>query len=165
MHLKDRLIEKGWSRKDIKKTLSIIEKAKKNKHPKIKILDKSVFWISLILAIVGNFIISIALIPVLLALNGFQLYIVVLTLAFSFGLLFELLIRTIGHLQTKHHIFLSIIIPIIALINFFIIVLVANSLEEILKIENTQNPILVGIVYAVGFILPYSVYQLFLKDK
>ena len=164
MHnIKERLIEKGWSRKDINKTLKIIEKAKKNKHPKIKILDKSVYWISLLLAIIGNLIVSIALIPVLLALKSFQLYLVIITIGVSFGLLFELLIRTIEHLETKHHIFLSVIIPIIAVVNIIIIVLFSNRLEEMINIQNPQNPFLIGVVYAVAFMLPYVVYQFFLK--
>ena len=160
--LKKRLVEKGWDKKDINKTLKIIEKAKANKHPHIKILDKSVYWISLIVAIIGNIIISISLIPVLLALRSFQLYLIIITMGIAFGLLFELLIRTIEHLETKHHIFLSIIIPINAVINIIVIIIFSNRLEGAI---NIQNPVLIGVVYAVAFILPYSIYQLFLKNK
>ncbi len=164
-NIKKRLAEKGWSKRDINKTIKLIEKAKKNKHPKIKILDKAVYWFSLILAIIGNFIISIALIPVLLALKGIQLYIVIITIGLAFGLLFELLIRSIEHLKTKHHIFLSIIVPLIAIINFIIIVLLSNTIEKIIKIENLHNPFSIGIVYAIAFILPFAIYQIFLKDR
>ena len=80
----------------------------------------------------------------------------------AFGLLFELLIRTNEHLETKHHIFLSIIIPINAVINIIVIILFSNRLEGAI---NIQNPVLIGVVYAVAFILPYSIYQLFLKNK
>lgn len=162
-NIKDSLIKKGWSKRDINKTIKIIEKAKKNKHPRIKLLDKSVYLFSLILAIIGNFIISLALIPELLVLNGPQLFIVIITIGLAFGLLFELLIRSIEHLEAKHHIFLSIIIPIIAVINFVNIVLFSERIKEIIKIENPQNPFLVGIVYAIAFIFPYVIYQIFLK--
>ena len=161
--IKKRLEEKGWSKRDINKTLKILEKAKKN--PKIKILDKSVYWISLLVAIIGNIIISISLIPFLLALRSFQLYLIIITMGIAFGLLFELLIRTIEHLETKHHLFLSIIIPIIAVINIIAIVLFSNRLEEAINIQNPHNPVLIGVVYAVAFMLPYSIYQLFLKNK
>jgi len=161
-NIKNRLIEKGWSKKDIIKTINIIEKAKKNKHSKIKLLDKLVYWISLAVAIGGNFIIAVALMPELITLNGFQLYLVIITLGISFGLLFEILIRTIEHLKTKHHILLITIIPILAVINFIIIL---NNTKKLIGIENPQNPILVGIVYAIAFILPYAVYQIFLKNK
>lgn len=163
--IKKRLEQKGWSKKDISKTVRIIEQAKANRHPKIKILDKSVYWISLLIAIIGNFIISISLIPVLLALNSLPLYIVLVTIGISFGLLFELLIRTIEHLEARHHIFLGIIMPVIAAINVVIIVTFSNNLEKIINIENPHSPLLVGIIYALAFMLPYLVYQLFLKEK
>jgi hypothetical protein len=160
--IKNHLIEKGWNKKDISRTIKIIERAKKNRHPQIKILDKFVYWYSLLLAIIGNLIISIALIPVLLALKGAQLYTVIITLGLAFGLLFELLIRGIENLETKHHLFLGIIIPVIAVINFII---VSNNMKTFIGIENPQNPVIVGIVYAVAFILPYAVYQVFLKNR
>ena len=97
--IKNKLVEEGWKKRDINKTIRIIEKAKENKHPKIKLLDKTVYWFSLLIAIVGNLIISISLIPVLLALKGQQLYFIIIVLGISFGLLFELLIRTIENLK------------------------------------------------------------------
>jgi|TARA_B100001964_G_scaffold225533_1_gene273463 hypothetical protein len=161
-NVKKYLIEKGWNKSDVNKTIKIIESAKKNKHPKIKLLDKAVYWISLIIAIIGNFIISVALVPLLLALSGMRLYLIIITLGFAFGLLFELLIRGIEHLETKHHIFLSIIIPIITLINFIII---SNNIKKFIGIENPQNPIMTGAVYAIAFILPYIIYQILLKES
>ena len=162
--IKKRLIEKGWKKEDINKTLGIIEKAKENKHPKIKILDKAVYWISLLIAVTGNFIISISLIPFLLALKSFQLYAAVITIGVSFGLLFELLIRTI-ELQTKHHIFLGIFIPVIAVVNVFMIVLFSNNFMQSINIQNPQNPLFVGAVYAIFFMIPYISYNAFLKDR
>ncbi|MBI2134800.1 hypothetical protein HYU09_02335 [Candidatus Woesearchaeota archaeon] len=163
--IKKRLERKGWSKKEIIRASRIIEHAKANRHPRIKILDKLVFWISLLIAIIGNFIISISLIPILLALNNLPLYLVLITLGISFGLLFELVIRTIEHLEAKHHIFLGIMVPITAVINVVIIVAFSNNLEKAINIQNPHNPLLVGVVYALAFILPYLVYQLFLKDK
>ena len=160
--IKNHLIEKGWSKSDINRTIRIIERAKKNKHPQIKILDKFVYWFSLLIAIIGNLFITISLIPTLIALRGFQLYLVIITLGISFGLLFELLIRSIENLETRHHLFLGIIIPVIAVINFIIIL---NNMEKLVGIENPQDPIIIGAIYAIAFILPYISYQVFLKNR
>lgn len=161
--LKKRLREKGWTSKDINKTIKIVKEAKEKKHPAIKVLDKAIYWIALIIAIIGNLIISISLIPFLMALKSVQLFSVIIVLGFSFGLLFELLIRSIEHLESKHHIFLSILIPLVAVINVFIITLVSNNIEKIFKIDNPQNPYIVGIVYAISFILPFIFYKLVMK--
>jgi hypothetical protein len=160
--IKNYLVEKGWNKKDINKTLKIIEKAKKSKSLQIKALDKFVYWFSLLIAVIGNLIISISLIPILLVLKGVSLYIVVITLGLSFGLLFELLVRGIENLDVKHHLFLGIIIPVIAVINFFVI---SNSLEELIGLKNPQDPIIVGSVYTIAFMLPYISYQIFLKER
>jgi hypothetical protein len=160
--IKRYLVEKGWKKSNINNALKIIEKAKKSKHPQIKILDKFVYWFSLLIAVIGNLIISISLIPVLLVLKGPLLYIVVITLGISFGLLFELLIRGIEDLETKHHLLLSIAIPIIAVINFII---VSNNMKTLIGIESQQNPVIVGAVYTIAFMLPYLSYQIFLKDR
>jgi len=160
--IRKHLVEKGWKKRDINKATKIIERAKKNKHSKIKLLDKSVYWFSLVITIIGNFIISVTLIPFILALRGASLYLIVITLGLAFGLLFELLIRTIENLETKHHLFLGIIIPLITLINFIII---SNNIKKLIGIESPQNLLIVGSVYAIAFILPYISYQIFLKDR
>jgi len=160
--IKNYLVEKGWKKSDINKTIKIIERAKKNKHPQIKVLDKFVYWFSLLIAIIGNLIISISLIPVLIVLQGLKLYLVIIALGLAFGLLFELLIRTIENLEIKHHLFLGTIIPIISIINFIII---SNNMKELIGIESQHNPIIIGAVYAIAFILPYISYQVFLKNR
>lgn len=163
--IKKKLLEKGWKKSDINKTLKIIETAKANKHPHIKILDKSIYWISLIITIIGNIMVSFLLIPLLLVLKSFYLYIMVATIAISFGLLFELLIRSMDHLETKHHLFLSLLIPPILVINVIIVVSMSNKFNETINIQNTNSPLIIGIVYAITFMLPYLIYNFFLKDS
>lgn len=164
MKLHDRLKKKGWTKKEIDKTIKIIDKAKKNKHPHIKILDKIVFWIGLIIAILGNFIIAVALIPLLLGLSSFTLYLLIITLGVCVGLLFELLVRSMTHLEKKHHLFFGSLIPVIAIINIFIIAGMANFINRSLLLFNQQNSFLVAIVYAIAFIAPFCIYHLFLKE-
>ncbi len=156
------LLEKGWKRKDVESAIRIISHAKKHKHPKIKLLDKAVYWISLSVAIVGNFIISIALMPFLIALSGFRLFLFVIALGASFGLLFELLVRGIEGLEARHHLFLGITIPIVALANF---VIISDNLKKLIGIESPHDPIIVGAVYGISFILPYIIYRIFLRNR
>ena len=164
MKIEGKLKKRGWTKREIDNTLKLVREAKNNKHPAIKILDKSVYWIALMAAFVGNFIVSIVLIPFLLTLNNFQLYLVVITIGLTFGLLFELLIRSITHLEAKHHLFFGLLVPIIAIINVFIITIYSKNLEKKLMIESTYNPLAVSVVYGIAFIIPYVVYHLFLKE-
>lgn len=157
--LASRLKEKGWTQKEISKAIKIISTSEKNKPKLIVVLDKLVYWFALILAIIGNLIISVVLIPFLLVLNYMQLYFVITIIAFSFGLLFSLLLRDIEGLDKRHHIIAGIFIPCLALINIYVMVNLANYLDKIFKLTKvTHNPVLISIVYAVFFILPYIFY-------
>ena len=154
-----RLEKRGWSNKEITKAVNIIENAKHNKTKENSFLEKRVYWVLLAVIIAGNFAISVALIPLLFALKWMILYILIIILGISFGLLFELVIRTIEHLEKKHHLFLAVMIPLVALGSTFLIARVSNDLISKLGLNNSHEPMIVGLIYAVSFVLPYIIYR------
>lgn len=158
-----RLEKRGWSKREISKAVDIIKNAKQNKPRDVRFIEKRIYWILLILIIVANFAISIALLPLLIVLKEIFLYFIVIVLGLVFGLLFELVIRSMEHLENKHHIFLAILIPLVALLNIFIISKISHDLSKILNLTNFHNPIIIGIVYAASFVLPYIIYRFVLK--
>ena len=129
----------------------------------IKRLEKKIYWILLVVIAAANFAVSIALVPLFIALKGMFLYFVLIILGIIFGLLFELVIRSIEHLERKHHIFLAFLIPLTALANVFVITRISNNLTSTLNLANFQNPLIISIVYAASFVLPYIVYRFVLK--
>ncbi|MBS3104924.1 hypothetical protein J4234_01575 [Candidatus Woesearchaeota archaeon] len=162
-NLVNRLEKKGWKNKEIINTVNFIRNAKHNKTQENLFLEKRVYWILLVVVIAANFAISVALIPVLMALKGMFLYFVIITLGIAFGLLFELVIRSIEHLEKQHHQLLAILIPLIALANAFAISKISNNLGLTLGFANVHNPISIAAVYAASFVLPYIVYRFILK--
>ncbi|MBI3035954.1 hypothetical protein HYY71_06550 [Candidatus Woesearchaeota archaeon] len=162
-NLVNRLEKRGWGKKDIIKTIGIIKDVKQSKAKEDLFLEKRVYWILLAVIITANFAISVALMPILMALNGAFLYFVVIILGIVFGLLFELAIRSIEHLEKKHHLFLAVLIPLIALINAFVISNISNNLAKTLNLANVHNSIVVALVYAISFVSPYIVYRFVLK--
>ena len=154
------LLKKGFSKKEAKKTLDIIQKAKENKSTKIKFLDALLYWFLLIVAIIGNAVISIILIPFLLAFKKIPLYFTIFILAAMFGLLFDQLIRSIENLENKHYIIAWIFIPALAIINTYYMTSFTNHLTETLELSVTyHSPILISITYVVAFILPYAIHN------
>ena len=162
-NLVERLEKRGWKKRDIAKTLSIIKKAKQNKGKDIIFLEKIIYWILLMLVISANFAISVALVPILIALKGMLLYSVIIILGLIFGLLFELVIRSIEHLEKHHHLFLAFLIPLIALANVFVVSNISNNLTTILGLTNLHNSLVIAIVYSVSFVLPYIIYRFVFK--
>lgn len=158
-----RLEKRGWSDKDIKNTVNIIKNVKQNRSKGTIFLEKRIYWILLIIIVTANLAISLALIPILMVLNGAFLYFMEIVLGISFGLLFELVIRSIEHLEKKHHVFLTILIPLTALINVFIISKISNNLIVKLNLKNLHTPLIIALVYAVSFVLPYLIYRYILN--
>lgn len=162
-NLVKRLEKRGWSKREISKAIKIIKKAKENKPGDVRFLEKRVYWILLLVLITANFAISVALLPVLVTLKGILLYIIVGIIALAFGFIFEIVIRSIEHLEKKHHIVLAFLIPLIALVNFLAISKLSNNLGRILNLNNAHNSVILGMVYASAFVLPHLIYRFVLK--
>ena len=151
--------DKLWTDEEIEKTLNILKKAKEEKSSKIKFLDKTVYWVVLIVAIIGNLILSIILIPFMLVLKHIILYVIIFVLAFIFGLFFDLLLREIEQLDQPHRIIAGLFIPALAIINVFYMAQFSNYLTDTIQLNNPHNPFLVGFVYTTAFIVPYLFYK------
>ena len=162
-NLAQRLKKRGWNKKEIAEAAWLIKKTKDSIEPESSFFQQRVYRILLIVILVANFSISIAMMPLLIALKGLFLYFIIVVMGISFGLLFELVIRSIEHLERRHHLMLAYLIPIIALINIFAITKISNNIMEVLSLKNTQNPWAIGIVYAASFVLPYLIYRFVLK--
>ena len=138
----------------------IISRAKKFESHNSKII----FWSALMVAIFGNIIVSLILIPFMIVLTPTLLYITIGLLSASLGFLYNLLITDIGHLEKKHHISAGIILPLLAIGNMLVVVLIANQFIADLQVANEpHNPLILGTVFAVFFILPYVLSRLFEK--
>lgn len=141
------------------------KKLKKERRELIsKKMSKIVYWLALLVTIVGNLIISAALIPFLIVLKDIQIYLIIAILAIAFGLLFDLLLRDIEHLDFRHHIIAVIFIPGMAILNLFIITNLSNRLIEILEVVNIKHdPIRISIIYAIIFMIPYIISRIRIK--
>ena len=154
-----------WTKDEIDKTVEILSRAKEKKTGLVRFLDEVVYISAFVVAVLINFALSIALVPVMIAFYGIWLYLVIAMLALTFGVLFEALMRDIEALQFRHHVINTLIVPGIAVINLIIIGTVANLYEEALMVNNVpHHPLVEGVVYAIFFILPY-VYHHFYKKR
>ncbi|MDP3990064.1 MAG: hypothetical protein Q8Q01_02560 [archaeon] len=148
---KSNLLKKGWTVREINKAESIIEqKGWYDVH-----FSKIVFWSALVVIVFANVIVSLVMIPFLIVLNSWVLFSITVLLAGMIGFLYNFLITDIGHLEHKHHLMATIIVPAVALINLFVVVITSNSLIEQLGAGKSQNnPWLIAIVFAVAFTIP-----------
>lgn len=153
--LQQRLKEKGWSDEEIQKAISIMRSEdKKGKAPYTGQLNPVLYWMSLIVAIIGNLFVALVLIPFFLVLT-WQLYVMIAVIALAFGAMFNWLINTLEHVDPAHHVIAGIFIPAFAIITVYVMVNIANDLTTIFKSSIQQNPIAVSVFYVVFFMIPY----------
>lgn len=154
---REELLQKGWREQDLVKAEAILDKA--TKHDVF--FSKIVFWSALVVIVFANLLISIVLIPFLIALYDLVLYAIAAVLGLVIGFLYNFLITDIGLLETKHHRAASIIIPIIAIGNVIVMVLTANRFIESIQLNTPpHNPWVVAAIFGGAFILPYVVDQI-----
>ncbi|MFC1754002.1 hypothetical protein ACFL96_11530 [Thermoproteota archaeon] len=159
--LAEKLKEKGWTDEEISKTLDIVySEEKREKHIEYKKeMNQVVYWTTLLVLTIGNFLVSILLIPFLIAMQPYQLVIIVAVLGLVIGLLFDFIIKDIEHIERQHHVIAAIFIPALALINIFVMLSIAKSISLRLGLEMYESPILIAVVYVVAFLIPYTVTQ------
>jgi len=151
---KEELLKKGWNEEEIKRAENILDKVE---HHDI-FFSKITFWSALVVIIFANLLISLVLIPFLIVLDSWILYFTIAVLALIIGFLYDLLVTDIKILERKHHLLAGLIIPILALINIVVMVLVSNRFIADLKLQNQpHNPWILGVVFAVALIMPYLV--------
>ena len=90
-------------------------KTKYDLSPVSKNINSILYWTLLIIAIIGNFLVSVVLVPFLLILKGPSLYFCLFFLGLSFGYLFSFVLRSIERINPKQHILANVFIPSLAL--------------------------------------------------
>lgn len=156
MHItKERLQEKGWSQEEINHALETFSQAKENRHPKIGLLDTAVYWFGLLLMIIGTLAFSLMILPLLLTVNSIALYFIIIIFALTFGMMMSIAVRDIEIIERFHHVIVFSVVPIIGVINFFIVVNIANTSFIADALQVHHNPLILAMVYLASFVTPY----------
>lgn len=115
-----------------------------------------VYWISLMAALIGNFVSSVILIPFILMIDSrLTLYVIIMIMGFVFGALFNFLLTDIQKLDYSHHVISGAVIPTFAVINIYIVVEVSKTLGGFFLTTVHESPMIISILYVGMYILPY----------
>ncbi len=151
-----KLQQKGWDDKEIKQAEAILKQS--THHDKF--FAKIILWSALLVIVVGNILVSVVFIPFIQFFPSWVLYTLLVLLGLTIGFLYNFLITDIGHLESKHHIAASVVVPIAAFINFGLVFFAITQLYE----KTAHNPILIAISYTVAFILPMIGRAIYIKS-
>ncbi len=156
MHIsRERLEQKGWTDDEIDKALSILKEAEERSHPRINLLNKSVYWFALVLMIIGTIAFSLMILPLLMTVNNAVLYFILVIFGFTFGMMMSVLVRDIESLEKFHHMMVFSVVPVVGIVNFLIVVSLANNNFVADTFQVHHSPLLLALLYLVSFITPY----------
>jgi hypothetical protein len=156
MKLEEKIQKKKWSQKEKQEAINILHSAEKEKTPLIKFFDVISYWVALLIAIAGNFIVSVVIVPILMTLSGIPLYFTLFFVGISFGALIYTVIQMVETINPKKNFISGLFIIALAAINIYIITGLTNKLELQMGITtNVQDPVLISVFYVVGYIIPY----------
>lgn len=154
--LRSELIRKGWTIDEIEASIEIMSRAPQAKSRLVRVLDRIIFWINLILALVGNFVVSVVMIPFMLFIPSLYLYPALIVVGLTFGALYNMIVFDIERIEDAPKIFVGPFLLGIALINSYIITSLNNLLaSRIGFLQGLHAPLLVAVVYTMGFMGPY----------
>ncbi|KYK25756.1 hypothetical protein AYK26_01950 [Euryarchaeota archaeon SM23-78] len=156
--MRKKLHAKGWSKEEIDRAEKIMKKAEKNKHPDLIRVENSLFWFTLAIGILGTILLSLLLVPILIINNNAWSYILTAVFGFLLGILIVIIIKDMHWLEHHHHLSITILIPVIALLNFLIVVNRVNLFNLQLGLSNFHNPAVIGMIYLVCFVIPYIIF-------
>ncbi len=160
------LRKKGWPDEDAEKTSRILSEAHAKKSSTILVIDKIAYWTGLLLAILGNFIISMLLIPFLILMKSFYLYISLIFLGIVFGWVFSIIIKDIEAIKAGQHIIAWIFIPSVAIINVYMMTNFSNHIARLMEIQTGIHAAsMVSVVYVISFMFPYTLARVVKKQS
>jgi len=130
----------------------LLRHRKEHKDNMTKKLDQMVYWTSLLLLAFFNIAACFFLIPLFVILSGNVLYILVGLFGLIFGILFNLLILGIEHLERRHSVIAGIFIPCLAILDIVIILGIIKRVGSIVV-----NSSVLIMIFITAFVLPYMI--------
>lgn len=114
------------------------------------------YTLFLLVLSVCNFLIFLALIPLMLFVQSPLLILIMGAVGLLFGLIFSFMVKDIEYLQPRHHLLAAFLIPLLSLINIFVLVSIAQFVQG--ESSYPRSIMLVAsLVYTIMFLLPYAV--------
>jgi len=151
-----RLRKKGWSEQEIAHAKRILDDAETKKHPEIAFGEHLRLWLLIAILLVGALGVTIAVLPVLLFIDPLPALGVLLVLGGCFGALLGASLASLRIHHKHHHHGVSVLV-------FLLVVVVTLGfalLEQRYRMvpgARMLDPVLAGVFFACGFVLPYII--------
>lgn len=114
------------------------------------------YYLSLLFAVLILFCISLILLPILLVMHSFPLYIILIFLGIMFGLIVDFVIFHNKSLKKQHRVITGVLMFVVAFILMLLTTYYSNKIISAFNLSNhSHNTLTIALVYSISFILPY----------
>ena len=134
-----------------------LQKRFEQQHIIEKKMQCFVSWTGILLLIFTNFLGALLLVPFLLFFQGSAQYLIIIVFGICFGLLFNLMIHSIEHVEDKHHIIAGVAVPVFALLDVVGLFAILQNAVKTFDMTITYNYTLIVVVFVCAFLIPYIV--------
>jgi len=134
----------------------LLKHRKEHKKGLSERLDRLVYWTSLFVLALFNIIACFFLVPLMLITQSYLLYFTLGVFGLSFGVLFNMLIMGIEHLDSHHGTIAAIFIPFLAIIDVLIILAIGEKMKALSGVIMFSSPVFI-MIFVAAFVLPYMV--------
>lgn len=149
---------KHWSKSEIEQALKAFQYADKNIPYKHATFNQMVYFLALVMSLVGNFAITVMLIPFIVLAEGIYLYPGLFIISLAFGGLFDLIVYDIEKISEAPRFKQGLFLFAIAVINIWLIIELSGYMGELVGlVRDISVPIITGAVYVSGFMIPHLI--------
>lgn len=163
----NKLLQKGWSREEIKAALKCWQRAETRKHPSVKFLEHSAYWFFFVTIFFVHLGLQILLLPFLLSFPSLAVLLVILTLGIPFGYLTYACVEEIKQFTKRKHVEKIYIIPlIVAVMTLSALTVIANKIRLLLHVSTEpQSIVMIALVYIMSFVIPLFLHEIMLRKE
>jgi hypothetical protein len=154
-----------WNEHEIRRAAHIFNQAEKKKGLFIRLLDEMVHWLAALVVLLGNLIIDIFIVFSSGMVQGMFFYSAIIILGIAFGWLIEMPLLQIEKLDKHKHFLSRIMLPLLALLNVYLLAGVMQMIEFLTESAFSINTTIVGIVYGISFLVPHVLFSLKKRQK
>lgn len=154
--LRAKLEAKHWSEAEIEDALKALDEEQKAAPYRHAAFNKLVYFLALFLSMVGNFAVSVMLIPFIVLAEGLFLYPGLFIISLSFGALFDLIVYDIEKVADAPRFKQGLFLFAVSLINIWLITQLSAYFGDLIGIERATSAYAITAgVYVVGFMIPH----------
>lgn len=153
-HLLKKMKKKGWSEDEIEHARIVFSEHELKHHVYAPIWDIAIHWFLFLVIIIANVFAFVFMLPMIIVADSIYTYLILGVLGLGMGLVFEIVINDMSHLQKHHHFFVALLVPLLS-ICFMLIVMYSIQQRVDFIIDSFRHSLQISVTYAVCFMLPY----------